>query len=42
MRRDDGSGYDVTVPGYKANLPDVLAAIALVQLEKIDRHRAIR
>jgi dTDP-4-amino-4,6-dideoxygalactose transaminase len=42
MRRDDGSGYDVTVPGYKANLPDVLAAIALVQLEKIARHRAIR
>lgn len=41
-RRGDGSVYDVGVPGYKANLSDVLAAIALVQLEKVDRHRAIR
>jgi dTDP-4-amino-4,6-dideoxygalactose transaminase len=42
MRRGDGSLYDITVPGYKANLADVLAAIALVQLDKLDRHRAIR
>jgi perosamine synthetase len=41
-RRGDGSAYDVVVPGYKANLSDVLAAIALVQLDKLDRHRAIR
>src|SRR5205085_344073 len=34
MRRGDGSRYDIAVPGYKANLPDVLAAIALVQLSK--------
>jgi dTDP-4-amino-4,6-dideoxygalactose transaminase len=42
MRRGDGSLYDVAVPGYKANLSDVLAAIALVQLDKVDRHREIR
>jgi len=42
MRRGDGSRYDIAVPGYKANLSDVLASIALVQLEKIERHRAIR
>jgi dTDP-4-amino-4,6-dideoxygalactose transaminase len=42
MRRGDGSLYDLAVPGYKANLSDVLAAIALVQLDKVDRHRAIR
>ena len=42
MRRSHGSLYDVAVPGYKANLSDVLAAIALVQLGKVDRHRAIR
>jgi dTDP-4-amino-4,6-dideoxygalactose transaminase len=42
MRRGDGSLYDIGVPGYKANLSDVLAAIALVQLAKVDRHRAIR
>jgi dTDP-4-amino-4,6-dideoxygalactose transaminase len=41
-RRGDGSAYDVVVPGYKANLSDVLASIALVQLTKVDRHRAIR
>jgi dTDP-4-amino-4,6-dideoxygalactose transaminase len=38
MRRGDGSLYDLTVPGYKANLPDVLAAIALVQLDKLPEH----
>lgn len=42
MRRGHGSLYDITVPGYKANLPDVLAAIALCQLEKLERHREIR
>jgi dTDP-4-amino-4,6-dideoxygalactose transaminase len=42
MRRSTGSLYDIAVPGYKANLSDVLAAIALVQLEKLDRHRVIR
>ncbi len=42
MRRGDGSLYDITVPGYKANLSDVLAAIALVQLDKLPRHTAAR
>jgi dTDP-4-amino-4,6-dideoxygalactose transaminase len=42
MRRGDGSLYDIPVPGYKANLSDVLAAIALVQLEKVERHAEIR
>jgi dTDP-4-amino-4,6-dideoxygalactose transaminase len=42
MRRGDGSRYDLVVPGYKANLSDVLAAIALVQLDKIHRHAEIR
>jgi UDP-4-amino-4-deoxy-L-arabinose-oxoglutarate aminotransferase len=30
------------VPGYKANLSDVLASIALVQLDKLAAHRVIR
>jgi dTDP-4-amino-4,6-dideoxygalactose transaminase len=42
MRRSGGSLYDIAVPGYKANLPDVLAAIALAQFEKLDAHRVIR
>ena len=42
MRRGDGSLYDVAVPGYKANLSDVLAAIALCQLDKVERHAEIR
>jgi dTDP-4-amino-4,6-dideoxygalactose transaminase len=42
MRRGDGSRYDLTVPGYKANLSDVLAAIALVQLDKLPEHTAAR
>src|SRR5437660_4483380 len=42
MRRGDGSLYDIPVPGYKANLSDVLAAIALCQLDKIERHTEIR
>jgi dTDP-4-amino-4,6-dideoxygalactose transaminase len=42
MRRGHGSLYDVAVAGYKANLSDVLATIALVQLDKLGRHGAIR
>jgi dTDP-4-amino-4,6-dideoxygalactose transaminase len=42
MRRGDGSIYDIPVPGYKANLSDVLAAIALCQLDKVDKHHGIR
>jgi len=42
MRRGDGSRYDIPVPGYKANLSDVLAAIALCQLDKVDEHAEIR
>jgi dTDP-4-amino-4,6-dideoxygalactose transaminase len=42
MRRGHGSLYDIAVPGYKANLSDVLASIALVQLDKVDRHGEIR
>ena len=42
MRRGDGSLYDIPVPGYKANLSDVLATIALCQLDKIERHAEIR
>src|SRR5207248_4787676 len=42
MRRGDGSLYDVAVPGYKANLSDILAAIALAQLDKVGRHAETR
>ncbi len=42
MRRGHGSLYDIVVPGYKANLSDVLATIALVQLDKLERHAEIR
>jgi dTDP-4-amino-4,6-dideoxygalactose transaminase len=42
MRRGAGSVYDIVVPGYKANLPDVLATIALCQLDKLERHAVIR
>ena len=42
MRRGHGSLYDIAVPGYKANLSDVLASIALVQLDKVERHSEIR
>jgi dTDP-4-amino-4,6-dideoxygalactose transaminase len=41
-RRGDGARYDQRTPGFKANLPDVLAAIALVQLDKLELHGAIR
>src|SRR6476469_4631045 len=42
MRRGDGSRYDIAGPGYKANLSDVLAAIALCQLDKVEHHAEIR
>jgi dTDP-4-amino-4,6-dideoxygalactose transaminase len=42
MRRGHDSRYDIAVPGYKANLSDVLATIALCQLEKVEHHWAIR
>jgi dTDP-4-amino-4,6-dideoxygalactose transaminase len=42
MRRGDGALYDLLVPAYKANLPDVLSAIALVQLGKVTSNRALR
>ena len=42
MRRGHGSRYDIVVPGYKANLSDVLSSIALVQLDKVDKHAEIR
>ncbi len=41
-RRGDGSLYDQVGPGFKANLSDVLAAIALVQLDRLDAHTRIR
>ncbi|MCC6224109.1 MAG: DegT/DnrJ/EryC1/StrS family aminotransferase [Thermoleophilia bacterium] len=42
MRRGDGALYDVRRAGFKANLADVNAAIALCQLDKLERHRAVR
>ena len=30
------------MPGYKANLSDVLSSIALVQLDKVEQHGEIR
>jgi len=42
MRRGHGSLYDIRHAGFKANLADVNAAIALVQLSKLERHREIR
>jgi dTDP-4-amino-4,6-dideoxygalactose transaminase len=42
MRRQAGALYDIRVAGFKANLPDLLAALALVQLDKIERHAEIR
>jgi dTDP-4-amino-4,6-dideoxygalactose transaminase len=41
-RRGDGSLYDVRAAGFKANLSDVLAAVALCQLDKVERHGEIR
>jgi dTDP-4-amino-4,6-dideoxygalactose transaminase len=42
MRRGDGSLYDIRVAGFKANLSDIHAAIALCQLDKLERHGEIR
>ena len=42
MRRGHGSLYDIAVPGYKANLSDVLASIALCQMDKLEHHREVR
>ena len=42
MRRGHGSRYDIAVPGYKANLSDVLSSIALVQFDKLEHHGEIR
>jgi dTDP-4-amino-4,6-dideoxygalactose transaminase len=42
MRRGHGTLYDIAVPGYKANLSDVFASIALCQLDKVEHHRALR
>ena len=39
-RRGDGSHYDQVSPGFKANLSDVLAAIALVQLDRLEAPRS--
>ncbi len=41
-RRGDGGTYDQVTAGFKANLSDVLAAIALAQLDKLELHSAIR
>ena len=41
-RRSHGSLYDQVTWGFKANLSDVLAAIALVQLDRLEDHAAIR
>ena len=41
-RRGGGSHYDQVTQGFKANLADVLAAIALVQFDKIDDHAIAR
>ena len=41
-RRGEGSLYDQVSPGFKANLSDVLAAIALVQLDRVETHARIR
>ncbi|MEI7759730.1 MAG: DegT/DnrJ/EryC1/StrS family aminotransferase [Thermoleophilia bacterium] len=41
-RRGDGARYDQVTPGFKANLSDVLAAIALVQLDRVEEHARIR
>ena len=42
MRRSHGSLYDIDVAGFKANLSDVLAAVALVQLDKVEEHADVR
>ena len=34
--------YDLVAPGYKFNMPDILAALGLAQLKKIDNYHKIR
>ncbi len=43
-RYDKGGSwfYEVVMPGFKYNLPDILAAIGLAQLRKLDRMQARR
>jgi dTDP-4-amino-4,6-dideoxygalactose transaminase len=41
-RRGDGALYDQVTAGFKANLSDVLAAIALVQLDRLEHHAELR
>ena len=41
-RRGDGARYDQVSRGFKANLSDVLAAIALVQLDRVEAHGEAR
>jgi len=36
------SSYDLILPGYKFNMPDILAALGLVQLKKIYSHHQLR
>lgn len=42
IARDADGRYDQLAPVIKASLPDVLASIALVQLDKLGRHDAAR
>jgi dTDP-4-amino-4,6-dideoxygalactose transaminase len=41
-RRGHQSHYDIEVAGFKANLSDVLASLALVQLGRLEEHATIR
>ena len=34
--------YEITAPGYKYNMPDILAGIGLAQLRKVDTMRQRR
>ena len=36
------NSYDLVAPGYKFNMPDILAALGLAQLRKINVHHKIR
>jgi dTDP-4-amino-4,6-dideoxygalactose transaminase len=42
LRRDAHGLYDQVEPSYKASLADVFAAVALVQLDKLEAHAAVR
>jgi len=41
-RRESSGRYDQVTAGFKANLSDVLAAIALAQLDRLQEHTAAR